>query len=309
MNGLVRRATLPFIILAVVGIQALAQSDSLTAADTIHLTKRAGFLTTQRSYGYHFASNLSDRQLLPVLHRSGDSTVRHYLTRGQRAHYTNIGLVASGYGLMVTGLFLPLRHPETNLTLMGAGVAMFYGSFIPLGSRSRQLEQAVQAHNQLIRSREGYFTPLSVLATEQNRLSIADTLSIRAGGLKRQYEYRGLRITPANQLGRLADRLNDTDVNDGFQYTRRVKNIGQLFTSFGTAFLLPRLLVYGVQRANGRSSTLGSPILWTSLAAISIGYSIRLHGNNVQHRTVKLLNERLRSRYDPTVVGEQFYIP
>lgn len=305
-----------FVLLAAVlwpGHWAVAQADSLTMADTIHLVKRPVFLTTLRFYHYHYASGLSDKQIVPLLRRSADSTVLGHLRRGHRAQVANVAVQATSYGLILTGLFSPvnsLAQIRTNQSMILGATALLYGSLIPAGYRARQHEQAVLAHNRMLRSRFGqYYVLLYDVSAQVNRLSVNDTIATSRRGLAERYWYRGIRVVPVQQLRPLADQLNDSDVKDGFQYARRVGGIGSLFASLGIAYLAPRLLIYGVQRANGRATTLQSPITWTALAAVGIGYSIRIHAGGVQRRSVRLLNERLRSRYDPTVVGEQFYVP
>jgi len=305
-----------FLLLFVfLGSQTLAQrmplwSDSLSMADTVHLNKRRVFLTMVRQYNYRYASNLTDMQLMPMLRRSADSTVQRYVGQGRSANLVFTSLFTSGYALMTGGLLMPVRKPETNLSMMLVGMGLFYGALIPLGTRSKRLEQAVRAHNRKLRSRaDDYFAPLVGGPLHEAGLSLADTVVILRRGLANRYAYRGVWVDPARQLRPLAARLNNPDVRDGLQYTRRVTGVGGLIGSLGIGYLVPRLLFHGILRANGRSSTLGSPVFWTAAAATFIGAGINFQARRVQLQTVDLLNERLRDQYNPARYGEHFQNP
>ncbi len=288
----------------------LAQPDSLTAGDTVHLTKRRLFLSTLRQYSYHHATNLADVQLLPLLRNSPDSTVQRYTRRGRRAQIIGTSLFVSGYGLMLGGLVSPLVRPEVRASMMFGGLGLFYGSLIPMRQRTHRFEQALRMHNQLVRSRaDAYYTPVFDLSPNADRLSLADTVTVERRGLKTRYTYRGIRLGPTRQLTRLADQLNDQDVKDGFLYTRRVGGIAGLVGGFGSSFLSTSLLVWGVRRANGASATLNTPVFWSSLAAVTFNYGLRIHVGGVQHRTVRLLNERLRNRFGKPVGDEPISKP
>lgn len=285
--------------------RVLAQMDSLTLADTIHLTKQQAFLSFRRSYDYHYASGLSDMQLRPLLRQSTNPTTRKYVRRGQQAQHVNVGMNAAGYGLFMGGLFTPLNRPETNLSMMLSGVGLFYGSLIVTGQRARQYEKAVRSHNQFLRGQSAdYYAPLFDRGFQVRPLSLADTISVVRRGLSNRYTYRGIQLHPGGQLTKLADRLGNQDVKDGLQYNRRVEYIAGLVNTLSISFLLPRIMLFGIQRANGRSATLNSPLVWGSLAGLTFGHGLRIHANRVQLQTVQLLNDRIRNQPPPTILTE-----
>ena len=286
------------------------QLDSLPMADTVHLNKRRVFLTMIRQYDYRYASNLADMQLMPLLRRSADSTVQRYVGRGRSANLVFAGMYASGFALMTSGLVAPIRQTETRLSVMLGGLGLFYAALIPLGGRSNQLEQAVSAHNRQIRSQADlYFSPVVGMSPPETGLSPSDSVTVIRRGLSNRYMYRGVWVDPARQLKRLANRLDDPDVRNGFEYNRRVSTVAGLFTSLGAGYLVPQLLIYGVLKSSGRSATLSSPIFWTATAATVIGAGISFQARRVQLQTVNLLNDRLRDQYNPARYGEHFQNP
>ena len=294
----------------VVAQRVPSQPDSLSVSDTIHLRKRWVLFSRVREYSYHYASNLTDLQLMPMLRQSADSTVRRYAGRGQKAQFVHTGMYATGYALMAAGLFTPVRRPETNLSMMTGGLGLFYGSLIPMGKRAKQLERAVQTHNRRLRIQpDDYFVPVVNASMRQASLSLADTVALLRRGLANRYRYRGVWVEPAQQLTRLSDQLNDRDVRNGFQYTRRVNSIAGLFTGLGLSYLVPRLLIYGLSQANGRPALLGSPVLWTATAVTTIGAGMGYHARQVQQQTTRLLNERLRDQDNPARAAEHFQNP
>lgn len=300
-------AVLIWLVTAVSTTPSPAQPDSRTAGDTVHLTKQRLFLSTLRLYGYHYANNLADVQLLPLLHDSPDSTVRHYARRGRRAQLISTGMMASGYGLTLGGLLSPLRHPEANGSLVLGGLGLFFGSTLPQRQRTLRFEQAVRAHNQFVRSQaDAYYAPVFNRSPSADRLSLADTVAVQRRGLKNRYTYRGIRVWPTRQLTRLSDRLADQDVKDGFLYSRRVSGIAGLAYSVGAGLLSTSVLVWGIQRANGSSATLNTPLFWGSLATVTFSYGLRAHVGNVQYRTIRLMNERLHDRFNKPV-GEEYF--
>lgn len=308
-----------FLLLIFVGSQAIAQqmpvqpdplSPVFSETDTIHLRKRRVFLTMVRQYDYRYAGNLTDRQLIPLLRQSPDSTVRVCLERGRGATTLFTSMYISGYALMVAAVFAPIRQPAATGSMALGGLGLFSGALIPLGARSKWLERAVEAHNRQLSSRadSGFLPPVSTPGREAG-LSQADTVAVIRRGLSKRYTYRGIWVNPAWQLGRLAGRLNDADVRDGFQYNRRVTGVALLFTGLSAGYLVPQLLIYGILRTNGRSATLGSPVFWTATTAMAIGFGIGFHARRVQFQTVQILNERLHGQYNTTRYGEHFQNP
>lgn len=280
------------------GSNARAQSDSLTLSDTIHNRTARNLLATSRQYRYHYASALAGGQLLPLLQRSADSTVRHFVRRNRLLRGFGIGMSAVGLGLQVAGLTTPRQRGDRSTTFILTGISLFYGSLAPIGQADRAIERAVQAHNGALRRRtdartDEYYVPLF----GETVLSLADTVAVVRRGLGRRYVYRGVSVAPAGQLLPLSERLADRDVNMGFTYTRRVGRIGGFFIGYGASYLATTLLLYGVLRSNGYQARLtNSPVFWSAVGAVALGYAIRFHAGRVQLGAVQLLNERLRSR-------------
>src|SRR5919202_4147039 len=266
----VRCSTLFSLLGLTISSACIAQSDSLTPGDTIHLTARRSFLSTFREYSYHYASHLSDAQLDPLLRDSPDPTVQRFVQRGRLANAVKIALHAAGASLTIAGFLTPRYPLERSSTLLLSGVGFFYAGFIPHGQMRRHYQQAVTAHNTFLRNRtDEFFTPYFSLPTEAPLLSLADTVSISRQGFSRRYTYRQIQVFPAWQLTRLADRLNDKDVKNGFQYSRRISSIGGFIGSFGASYLTTSLLAYGTRRGNGNSASLNTPLFWGSVAAIT----------------------------------------
>lgn len=288
----------------------LAQPDSLTAADTIHLSKRRYFLSTLREYSYHYANHLADTQVLPLLQLSPNPSVRRLVKSGRLVRGIGVGMTAVGFPVMVAGLLTPRQRVETGSTLLLTGLGLFYGASIPFVQSRRQFQRAVTVQNQFLRRRaDDYYAPVVLPFAQLAEPTLTDTVAIKKRGLGHQYTYRNVRLAPARQLQRLTDRLNDTDVKQGMQYTRRVGAIGGFVGGIGSTFLTTSLLFYGIQRANGNSTQLGTPLFWGSVAAITVNYGLRIHAGRVQFRTVQALNERLRSQYGAPGRSEHFPNP
>ncbi|MFD2569309.1 hypothetical protein ACFSUS_01610 [Spirosoma soli] len=286
------------------------QDDSLQTDDTIHLTIRRYFLSTIRQYNYHYASYLSDAQLIPLLRRTPDPSVRQIVRRGEwkRGIATTMSFV--GATLAFSGLLMPAYRLETRGGLLLSGVGLFYGSLIPAGRAKQQFQQAVAQRNLVIRNHTGdYYAPITGLSSQPLTLSLSDTVSIIRRGFTSYYSYRQIRVQPAWQLVKLADRLNNKDVKDGLRYSRHVGAIAGFIGSFGAGYMTTSLLFYGTRRANGGSATLNTPLFWGSLAALSVNVGLRMHISRVQQRTVQLLNERLRDQYGPSATNEHFLRP
>ncbi len=270
----------------------LAQTDSLSAGDTISLARQRLVLSVRRTYRYHLASNLISGQLLPLLKQSPDEEVHRYIRKYIRQRTLAGATSLLPFPLLTSGLLLNQRSPELGNALTTIGLLM---SFVPPFFRvEHNMERAVQSHNLSIRTQSGdYYRPMFDLRPQSDRLELADSVQIKGFFPYPKFVYRGLRVDPATNLKTAFEYLNSGRINTNMRYARTVRTVSGFVLGLAVGVLSGTLLSYAVRNATG-SYPLNRGIIYPALGTIGVTILANWHVNQVQLGTMKEYNRKLK---------------
>jgi len=271
-----------------------AQTDSLSAADTISLTRQRLLLSVRRMYRYHLASGLLSRQMVPLLKQSPDEEVHRYIQKYTRQRAFSGVTSLLPFPLLASGLLLSQRSPELGGALTLTGLVM---SFVPPFFRvEHNMERAVRSHNLSIRTQSGdYYRPMFDLRPQSDRLVLTDSVQIKGSFIYPKFVYRGLRVDPATNLKTAFEYLNSGRVNANLRYIRTVRTVSGFVSGLAFGVLTGTLLSYAVRNATG-SYPLNRGVVYPALGTIGITVLANWHANQVQLGTMKEYNLKIKER-------------
>ncbi len=286
-----------FFCLFLSGILALvsplfAQTDSLSAGDTISLNRQRVLLSVIRTYRYHLASNLHSNQLVPFLKRSPGEGVSGYIRRYKWQQAVGSSLILSAFPVLTSSIYYSRRKPELAGGLLLGSFVLVYS---PLLLRpERNMERAVLNHNMALRSNSGdYYRPMFDLRAQSDQLTLADLVQIKGSFLYPKFIYRGLRVDPASNLKTAFSYLNSGRINANMRYIRTVRGVSGFVSSLATSTLTGYLLYYAARRSNG-PYPINRGIIYPALGTLGLGIVANWHVNRQQVGTMREYNEKLK---------------
>lgn len=269
-----------------------AQTDSLTLGDTISITKQRILFSTLRKYRYHLATGLISSQMLPLLKQTPDEEITRLLKRYRRLATTSRINMGVGYASMVTGLIYTFKHPTVGLPLSVGGMVLFYSA--PAFRMERTLEQAVNQHNQRLRSQSGdYYRPLFDLRPARERLSLRDTVVIQSRFLYPKFTYRGVRLDPANNLKLAVKYLNSAQITGNMRYIRGVRGVSGFLGGLSAGALSAYFLLYASRRTLGYYPV-NRAFVYPTLTLFGVSLLGSWHANRQQLGTMYEYNQKIK---------------
>ena len=288
-----------FLLLLGSALTALAQAptDSLTPFDTIGIRQQRVLFNKVSTYSYHAANLLASGQLLPLLLRSSDSTVRRLALRSKRMTTAAIPLILGSYGLLLTAVRASAvnRNAELGSVMALGGLGTLVTGEVLGLSAPGIMNRAVRRYNQQIGYDENAYAmpPLRVTGTDFE-LTQADTIGIRKRGLGYQYTYRRLHVVPDLQLVAAMQSVNDPFVTEGLRQNgvfRRISGaIGGLSAGFVTGYFLTRFIA---QAAGARVRPV-STLAYVALGGVAVSLTFGRLTDKTTRQVVRRYNERLR---------------
>ncbi len=272
----------------------LAQSDSLSAGDTISINRQRIFISVLRTYRYHLASSLRSNQLSPLLKSSDNEEVNRYYRRYRQQERLAFTLMGTGYAVMVSGLIISFKHPVASVPVMVGGLGLFFSA--PAFRAERNMERAVQQYNAVLRTNSGdYYRPMFDLRSQSDRLTLADTVSIRGSFLYPKFIYREVRVDPAANLKTAFNYLNSGRVNSNMRYIRTARGVAGFVTSLAVNTLTFYTLYYAAQRSRG-PYLFNRGIIYPALGTLGLGIVAIWHVNRQQVGTMREYNAKLKEK-------------
>jgi hypothetical protein len=269
-----------------------AQSDSLSAGDTISMKRQRILFSVVRTYRYHLAGSLGSNQLVPLLKLSHNEAVNDYVRRFRWQQTVGLSMMFSSLPALFGGISQSRRKPELAGGLLLGGVFLFYGS--ALLRPERNMERAVQQYNIALRSNSGdYYRPMFDLRSQADRLTLADSVQIKGSYLYPKFMYRGVRVDPATNLKLAFQYMNSGQLNANMKYIRTVRGVSGFLSSLASTTLSFYMLYYVSRRANG-PYPINRGIIYPALGTIGLSLVANWHANRIQVGTMGEYNGRLK---------------
>lgn len=275
---------------------AFAQADSLTLGDTISVTRQRVLFSVLRKYQYHLASELNSAQLVSLLKKTPNDDVSHYVRRYKQQQALSFAFMGTGYASMISGLIITREHPALSLPLMAGGLGLFYGA--PVFRSEHTMERAVSSFNLGLRSGSGdYYQPTIDLRPQSDRITLADTVTIKGRFPFYRYKYRGIQVDPASQLKPAFAFLNSGRVNTNMRYIRTVRRVSGFVYGLASTTLSTYFLLYAARRATG-PYPVNRALVYPALTLLGVSIAGGWHANHQQAGTMREYNERLKKRQE-----------
>lgn len=269
-----------------------AQTDSLSAGDTISINRQRILFSVIRTYRYHLASSLQSNQMVPLLKLSHNEDVNNYIRRFRWHKTVWLSMMFSSLPALYGGISQSRRRPELARGLSLGGIFLFYGS--ALLRPERNMERAVQSHNMALRSISGdYYRPMFDLRPQSDRINLTDTVLIKGRFLYPKFMYRGVRVDPATNLKLAFKYLNSGRIESNMRYIRGLRGISGFLSGLASSTLSLYLLYYAARRANG-PYPINRGIIYPALGTIGLGVVANWHVNRQQVGTMRAYNGKLK---------------
>ncbi|WP_157580097.1 hypothetical protein [Rudanella lutea] len=287
-------ATIYFALFLVLSysLSGFAQTDSLTLGDTISMNRRSSLFGPPRQYGYHHATALNSQQLVSFLERNADSEGNRLVRRYKTLHAITKAIpfvVLGGF----TGSILLNRdnHPQARSLLLSSAVLAYVPLFIPV---EKSMERAVRQYNGRLRGQfSAYYQPVVALIPSSERLTLADTVSIKGIGIRPRFTYRGIRVEPATNLRTAFDYLNSGRINSNLRYVRTARRVAGLVSSLAVGVLSGYFVGYALR---GASYPVNRAIVYPAASVIGASTLAIWHTNYIQAGTMHEYNLKIKER-------------